>query len=97
MKTITKAELIGWQETKKAHFLLDVRELWEHKNYNIGGNHIPLGDLISRKTEVDNTIPIVIYCEKGIRSTIAIQRLEAFGFTDMYNLDGGMTKWRKGE
>lgn len=94
MKTITKQELKGWQESKKAHFLLDVRELWEHEHYNIGGIHIPLGELMSRKEEIDNTLPIVIYCEKGIRSAIAIQRLEALGFTDMYNVDGGMSKWK---
>ena len=95
MKTITKEELKGWQTDNKPHLLLDVRELWEHESYNIGGIHIPLGELISRKNELDKTIPLVIYCEKGIRSVIAIQRLEAMGFTDMYNLQGGMTKWRQ--
>jgi len=38
----------------------------------------------------------VLYCEKGIRSSIAIQRLEASGFNNLYNLAGGMKAWKAG-
>ena len=81
--------------SEKSYQLVDVREDWEHEAFNIGGLNIPMGELIARKAELDTQKPLVIYCEKGIRSFIAIQRLEAYGFTDMYNLEGGMSKWKK--
>ena len=97
MKSITTEELKGWIAEQKVHLLIDVREQWEHEAYNIGGRNIPLGELISRKAELNCEQPVVIYCEKGIRSVIAIQRLETYGFSDIYNLEGGMLKWRAAE
>lgn len=95
MKSITKNELKGWQSTNKNYQLVDVREEWEHVDYNIGGINIPLGELMSRKNELSGDIPIVFYCEKGIRSAIAIQRLEAYSLSEMHNLEGGMSKWKQ--
>lgn len=94
MNTITKDILKGWQSEGKELVLVDVREVWEHENYNIGGLNIPLGELIPRREELEKNALLVIYCEKGIRSAIAIQRLESYGYTNMYNLEGGMSKWR---
>lgn len=94
MKTITKQELKGWQEKGKKYILVDVREHWEHSAYNIGGENVPLNDLMSRKDELDTDIATIIYCEKGIRSAIAIQRLMSYGYNNLYNLTGGMSKWR---
>jgi rhodanese-related sulfurtransferase len=40
--------------------------------------------------------PVIVYCKRGIRSQIAIQRLqEKFGFTNLINLRGGMDAWEK--
>lgn len=97
MKTITPPELKCWQVDNKKFILLDVREDWERNAYNIGGEHIPFGELMVRKNELDATATIVLYCEKGIRSAIAIQRLGEYGFNDLYNLEGGMVAWRKNE
>jgi adenylyltransferase/sulfurtransferase len=39
---------------------------------------------------------VIFYCKMGIRSQIAIQRLqERFGFTNLVNLQGGMEAWKK--
>lgn len=94
MNTITKDILKSWLAAGKDIILLDVREEWEHEHYNIGGINIPLGELIPRHTELNKSSTLIIYCEKGIRSAIAIQRLEGYRFTDMHNLEGGMSKWR---
>ena len=94
MKTITPAELKSWLENGKNFSLVDVREEFEHEAYNIGGQLIPLGELIARKAEINTGRPVVFYCEKGIRSIIAIQRLESALPADMYNLEGGMKAWR---
>ncbi|MBS1772902.1 MAG: rhodanese-like domain-containing protein [Bacteroidetes bacterium] len=95
MKTISPTELKVWIEDKQPFVLIDVREQWEREQFNIGGIHIPLGDVMYRKNEIPVDVATVIYCEKGIRSGIIIQRLEAAGYHNLYNLSGGMSAWGK--
>ena len=46
--------------------------------------------------QIEKEIPVILYCQKGIRSHIAIQRLEnKFPFENLYNLIGGMDEWKK--
>lgn len=95
MKSITREELKGWLEEQKDFVLVDVREEWEHQAYNIGGLLIPMGELMSQKNLIPQDKDVVIYCEKGIRSTIAIQRLESVGYKNLINLQGGMSAWKR--
>ncbi len=75
-------------------FLLDVREPDEHTAFNIGGQLIPLGEIMNYASIIPVNKPVVIYCKKGIRSQIAIQRLEEkFGLANLINLQGGMEAW----
>jgi rhodanese-related sulfurtransferase len=77
-------------------FLLDVREAYEHEDFNIGGELIPLGDVISKAAIIPKDQPVIIYCQKGIRSQIAIQRLQdKFGFSNLVNLKGGIDAWKR--
>jgi rhodanese-related sulfurtransferase len=94
MQQITTQECRSWIEEQKNFTLIDVRETWEHDAFSIGGNNIPMGELMERKNEIPNNETVVVYCEKGIRSVIAIQRLESMGYTNLYNLAGGMYAWR---
>lgn len=76
--------------------LVDVREPWEHELFNIGGLLIPLGSIMEYMDKISNNKPIVFYCRKGIRSQIAIQRLEQKMQTENFiNLQGGMDAWEK--
>lgn len=76
--------------------LVDVREPWEHELYNIGGTLIPLGSLIENIEKISTSKTVVFYCQKGIRSQIAIQRLEQkLQLTNLVNLQGGMDAWQK--
>lgn len=75
--------------------MVDVRENWEREAYNIGGIHIPSGELMGRQNELPKDKDIVLYCEKGIRTVIAIQRLESAGFDNLINLSGGMKAWKE--
>lgn len=95
MKSITPLELKSWIDNDKAFTLIDVREQWEHDIYNIGGKLIPIDELVRRRDELPTTGDIVLYCEKGIRSVIAIQKLETKGLAGIYNLSGGMKRWRE--
>jgi len=95
MKQVIPVELKRWLADNKDFLLVDVREEHERELYNIGGIHIPLGELMSRLDELPKDKDVVLYCEKGIRSVIAIQRLESSGFHNLVNLSGGMKAWKE--
>lgn len=95
MKEISPIELKSLMERHDDIHLIDVREPWEREIFHIGGEHIPLTELISRNVSLERERQTILYCEKGIRSAIAIQRLEMLGFTNLYNLAGGMKAWKK--
>jgi rhodanese-related sulfurtransferase len=97
MKQLTPDDIRKWQADGKDFLLIDVRESWEREQYSIGGTHIPMGELISRTNELPKDRDVVLYCEKGIRSFLAIQRLEAAGFHNLFNLSGGMKAWKNSE
>lgn len=62
------------RDTKKYN-LLDVREDWERAEYHIGGQHIPLGELHVRYSELNLDKELVVYCKSGVRSAKAIALL----------------------
>ncbi len=52
MKQLTPVELKRWLADSKDFLLVDVREEHEREHYNIGGIHIPMGELMSRLDEL---------------------------------------------
>jgi rhodanese-related sulfurtransferase len=97
MDKLTPNELRKRIKQNNAPVLIDVREEQERAAYNIGGMHIPMGELIARMSEIPKDKEVILYCEKGIRSVIAIQRLQASGYYNLINLAGGMKAWKEGE
>ena len=78
--------------------LVDVREPAEHAEYNIGGNLIPLGKVqIMQIDEIEDlrNEEVIVYCRSGRRSANAAMILEQRGFSNVYNLDGGMLEWQE--
>jgi rhodanese-related sulfurtransferase len=96
MNQLPIPEFKAWIAEGKEFLLVDVREDFERELFHIGGIHIPMNELIARVQELKAGRPVVFYCEKGIRSTIAMQRLELLGL-EMYSLTGGMSAWKKME
>ncbi len=96
MQQISISELKKKLEDGEDIQLVDVREPWEHELFNIGGLHIPLGSMVDVMDKIDRNKPVIFYCQKGIRSQVAIQRLEQKMQTDnFFNLQGGMDAWMK--
>lgn len=96
MKHLSPKELKELLAKDSNLFLLDVREDFEHEDYNIGGLLIPLGEVVTQAAVIPRDRLVVVYCRKGIRSQLAIQRLEQkHGFTNLANLAGGMEAWKK--
>jgi rhodanese-related sulfurtransferase len=95
MNQLTPIELREWIDNGKEFTLVDVRENWERDIFHIGGVHIAMSELWERKNEISKEQDVVLYCEKGIRSSIVIQRLEEAGYKNLFNLTGGMKEWKK--
>lgn len=81
---------------KKDYLLLDVRESYERDEFNIGGMHIPLGEITASfdKLASHKDDEIVIYCRSGKRSAMAQHLLQQSGFSNVRNLEGGMLAWQ---
>jgi len=94
MNQITPSQLSTWIAEGKDFLLVDVREGWERELFNIGGVHMPMSELMAHVNELPKDKDVVLYCEKGIRTVIAIQRLETAGFQNLINLSGGMKAWK---
>lgn len=96
MRSITAAELKQKIDNGEDIHLVDVREPDEHEEFNISGELIPLGEIVHHAEKIPTDKPVIIYCRKGIRSQVAIQRLQGkFHFTNLINLIGGTEAWKK--
>jgi len=93
MKTLTVTELKTWMDTRKDFQLVDVRETQEFTFCNIGGDLIPLGTLLQNTHRISKDKPVALLCRSGKRSGMAQSQLEAAGFTNLYNIDGGILRW----
>jgi rhodanese-related sulfurtransferase len=97
MQPISVDELKSRVDAGESVHLLDVREPFEHENFNIGGVLLPLGKIQSLQTdEIDEwkDQEIICYCRSGNRSGQACLILESAGFTNVKNLSGGMNAWQ---
>ena len=91
LKEITAGELYDWQVRGEKFQLIDVREPHEYDIVNIGAELIPLGSVAANSGKIDRDRPVVVHCKVGGRSAKAIRELEEkFGFTNLYNLKGGI-------
>jgi len=82
----------------KNAFVLDVREENEfNTGHVLNSKLIPLGKLRERIGELERyrERPIVAVCRSGQRSTAACVLLGKQGFSQVYNLAGGVLAWQK--
>jgi len=74
--------------------LVDVRNSDEvARGIIAGAKHIVLNDLPMRCNELSDDPPIVVYCHSGVRSAHACMYLAEQGFTELFNLQGGIMAW----
>ena len=90
-QSIDHKTLDSWREKGVQFQLVDVRDHHERLARHIGGIHIPLNEITRRSNEIETEIPVVLYCRKGVRSQLAIQRLAMIHpDLELYNLTGGI-------
>lgn len=72
--------------------IIDVRSSEEYDTGHIENSiNIPV-DSIST-IEYDKDTVIIVYCATGMRSSNAAKTLIDLGYTNVYNLDGGLINW----
>lgn len=81
---------------KQGALLLDVRDPDEHaEGHAPQSMNIPLGRLHTRRGELEawRNKPVVVICRSGRRSARAVEDLNAAGFNQAFNVEGGMLAW----
>ena len=94
-KNMTVDELS--QKLKSKDFTLVDVHIPEQKHINGTDVFIPYDEIESQihKLPKDKDTKIVLYCRTGRMSEIAAQKLAEKGYSNVYNVIGGMIEWAK--
>lgn len=96
MKEVTVQELKRMRDNNEPHQLIDVREPHEAEIAEIGGDLIPMGQIVHEPEKIAKDKPVIIHCRSGARSATVILALEKqYGFTNLFNLKGGILAWAR--
>ncbi len=75
-------------------FVLDVRTAEEFAQGHVpGAVNIPQDQVASRLAEIPKDKDVVLYCRTGRRTALAVETLEANGYTRLLHLEGDITAW----
>ncbi len=93
---ISPEQLHNWTG-KSSLQIIDIRTEWETEDMAglPDATHIPYSSFTDKMHELDSAKDIVIYCSAGIRSWQMVNQLRQSGFTRVWNLDGGLLKYRQ--
>lgn len=94
VSTPEAVQLINRQDA----LVLDVRNVDEfQKGHIINSRNIPLSQLESRLADIERhrDKPVIVACESGMRSANAAASLRKQGFTQVFNLSGGISAWQQ--
>ena len=76
--------------------ILDVRDKIEYDSGHLNNSIlIPVGELENRLNEIEqyNNTEIIVHCRSGSRSASASEILSSNGFSEVYNMLGGINAW----
>lgn len=76
--------------------LIDVRTPEEYAEGHLkGAVNMNVNDdgFDAQVAKLDKTKPVLLYCRSGKRSANASGKMHDLGFTEIYNLDGGIIGW----
>jgi rhodanese-related sulfurtransferase len=77
--------------------VIDVREIWEYEEVNIGALNFPLNDLPKKLDALNFCLnkEVVVFCKSGNRSNQARKYLLKHGFKNVKSLEGGIENYLK--
>jgi rhodanese-related sulfurtransferase len=97
MQNISAEEVKQKLDKGEPIHLIDVREPYEHDEFNIGGVLCPLRNIQTMMVddiEYLRNEEVILYCRSGNRSGQACLILDMLGFTNTKNLLGGIVAWQ---
>ncbi|MEX2567189.1 MAG: rhodanese-like domain-containing protein [Cyclobacteriaceae bacterium] len=96
MKDVEVKELKDRLDKKEKFVFIDVREVYEYEDDNLGAWNIPLAQLPNKLEELEphKSEEIIIHCRSGARSGNAKNYLENIGYTKVRNVLGGILAYR---
>ncbi len=96
MKEVTVQDLKQMKESGAEFQLIDVREPHEYDICNLDGELIPMSEIPENVGRIARDKQVVLHCRSGKRSGDMLLWLEKnHGFTNLYNLKGGLLAWAK--
>lgn len=96
IKVLTSEEF-KIQITNKKVQLIDVRTPREFKISHIkSAKNIDFysGQFATEFNKLNKNKPVYVYCRSGSRSRHASNKLAEMGFTEIYDLKGGIVRWK---
>lgn len=78
--------------------LLDVRTSEEFNEVRVPGSvnvDFYSADFATRLDELPKDVPYVVYCRSGNRSSQTLDIMAGLGFTEVWDVDGGIISWSK--
>ncbi len=96
VKLVTAEEMQSILELEDVQ-LVDVRTPFEHDEIRIANSQNI--DFMSPTfdediTKLDKSKPVILYCKSGRRSAKCAKKLKEAGFNKIYDLEGGISKWK---
>jgi len=96
MEEITVKEVKDRLNAGENFTFIDVREVWEYEEDNIGAQNIPLAEIPNKLNDLADLkeVEIVIHCKSGNRASQAQMYLRQQGFQAVINMKGGIEAFR---
>jgi molybdopterin/thiamine biosynthesis adenylyltransferase/rhodanese-related sulfurtransferase len=95
INNITPTELLNERTTSKIK-IYEVRSQQQYNEFNIGGERIEAEELLQNTSSFSIYEKVVIACQKGIQSLSVIEQiLKKENLNNIYNLEGGISRWLK--
>lgn len=95
-KDVTAQEFKALMDKKEGQ-LIDVRTDGEFAEGHLkGATQMDIGsrDFDQKIATLDKNQPVYVYCRSGARSGRAAKTMKEMGFTEVYNLEGGISAWQ---
>ena len=101
IEQIRPSQLAAWLDRVRPYgepLVLDVREPSELRVAGVKADGftlltIPMGVIPPRLNELNPAQPVACLCHHGVRSQHAAYFLSQRGFTDLYDISGGIDAW----
>lgn len=96
--SLNAAQFEKHMKEKADKIILDVRTAGEYADGHIPGAVMIdyyKNDFRQQINKLDKSKPVFVYCASGVRSSSAAKILVQSGFTEVYNLQGGINAWHR--